>query len=48
MTDICQVRVKNDMVILCDHCYNSIHIKCNNLDKLDYEMLSNKHRDPEY
>ena len=39
MTDICQVCLKTDMVILCDHCYNSIHIKCNNLDKFDYEML---------
>ena len=27
------------MAILCDHCDNWIHIKCNNLDKLDYEML---------
>ena len=27
------------MAILCDHCDNWIHIKSNNLDKLDYEML---------
>ena len=43
MTDICKVCLKtvkiSDMAILCDHCDNWIHIKCNNLDKLDYEML---------
>ena len=27
------------MAILCDHCDNWIHIKCSDLDKLDYEML---------
>ena len=30
---------RSDMAILCDHCDNWIHIKCNNLDKLGYEML---------
>ena len=43
MTDICNVSLKtvkrSDMAILCDQCDNWIHIKCNNLDKLDYEML---------
>ena len=43
MTDICKVCLKtvkiSDMAILCDHSDNWIHIKCNNLDKLDYEML---------
>ena len=43
MTDICKVYLKtvkrSNMAILCDHCDNWIHIKCNNLDKLDYEML---------
>ena len=43
MTDIRKVCLKtvkrSDMAILCDHCDNWIHIKCNNLDKLDYEML---------
>ena len=43
MTDICKVCLKSgkrsDMAILCDHCDNWIHIKCNNLDKLDHEML---------
>ena len=43
MTDIYKVCLKavkiSDMAILCDHCDNWIHIKCNNLDKLDYEML---------
>ena len=43
MTDICKVCLKtvkiSDMVILCDHCDNWIHIKYNNLDKLDSEML---------
>ena len=43
MTDICKVCLStvkiSDMAILCDHCDNWIHIKCNNLDKLDYEML---------
>ena len=43
MTDkskVCLKTVKiSDMAILCDHCDNWIHIKCNNLDKLDYEML---------
>ena len=29
---------RSDMAILCDHCDNWIHIKCNNLDKLDHEM----------
>ena len=43
MTDICKVYLKTvkrcDMAILCDHCDNWIHIKYNNFDKLDYEML---------
>ena len=43
MTDICKVCLKtvkiSDIAILCDHCDNWIHIKCNNLDKLVYEML---------
>ena len=43
MTDICKVFLKavkrSDMAILCDHCYNWIHIKCNNICKLDHEML---------
>ena len=43
MTDICKVCLKiverSDMAILCDHSENWIQIKCNNLDKLDYEML---------
>ena len=43
MTDISKVYLKtvkrSDMAILCDYCDNWIHIKCNNLDKLDYEML---------
>ena len=43
MTAICKFFLKtvkrSDMAILCDHCDNWIHIKCNNLDKLDYEML---------
>ena len=43
MTDICKVCLKTvkrfDKVVLCDHCDNWIHIKCNNLDKIDCEML---------
>ena len=43
MTKICKVCLKtvkrSDMAILCNHCDNWIHIKYNNLDKLDYEML---------
>ena len=43
MTDICKVCLKtvkrSDMAIFCDHGDNWIHIKCNSLDKLDYEML---------
>ena len=43
VTDIYKVCLKtvkrSDMAILSDHCDNWIHIKCNNLDKLDYEML---------
>ena len=27
------------MAVLCDHCDNWIHIKCNNLDTLDCEMV---------
>ena len=42
MTDICKVYPKtvksSDMAIHCDDCDNWIHIKCNNLDKFDYEM----------
>ena len=43
MTDICKVYPKtvktSDMAIHCDNdCDNWIHIKCNNLDKFDYEM----------
>ena len=38
MTDICKVCLKtvkrSDIAVLCDHCGNCIHIKCNNLDKL--------------
>ena len=30
---------RSDMAIFCDHCDNWIRIKCNNLDKLDYEMF---------
>ena len=30
---------RSDMAVLCDHWDNWIHIKCNNLDKLGYEML---------
>ena len=43
MTDICKVCLKTvkrfDKVVLCDRCDNWIHIKCNNLDKFDCEML---------
>ena len=43
MTDICKVCLKtvkiSDMTILCDHCNNLIHIKCNNFNKLNYEMI---------
>ena len=43
MTDICKVCLetvkRSDMAILCDQCDKWIHIKCNSLDKLDYEML---------
>ena len=43
MIDMCKVCLKavkrSDMAILCDHCDNWVHIKYNNLDKLDYEML---------
>ena len=43
MTEICKVYLKtvkrSDIAILCDLCDNWIHIKCNNLDKRDYEML---------
>ena len=43
MTDLCKVSLKTvkrpDMAILCEHYDNWIHIKCNNLDKLDHEML---------
>ena len=43
MTDICKVCLKtvkiSDMEILCDHFDNWIHIKCNNRDKPDYQML---------
>ena len=43
MTDICKVCLKtvkrSDMVVLCDHCDNWIHIKCNNLDKFTIKWL---------
>ena len=43
MTDICKVCLKtvkrSVKAIPCDCCDNWIHIKCNKLDKLDYEML---------
>ena len=43
MTYICIVCLKivnrSDNAILCDQCDNWISIKCNNQDKLDYEML---------
>ena len=43
MNDICEVCLKtvkrSDKAILCDRCDNWIHIKCNCMDKLDYEML---------
>ena len=43
MTDICKFCLKavkrSDMTILCDNSGNWTHIKCNNLDTLDYEML---------
>ena len=43
MTESCKACLKtvkiSDIAILCDQCGNWIHIKCNNLDKLDYEML---------
>ena len=46
MTDICKVCLeavkRSDMAILCDQCDKWIHIKCNSLDKLDYEMLKSK------
>ena len=44
MTDICKVCLKtvkrSDMAIHCNDCDSWIHIKCNNLDKFDYEMLA--------
>ena len=43
MTGICKVCLKtvkiSDKAILCDHYDHWIHIKCDNIDKLDYEML---------
>ena len=44
MTDVirkvCLKTIKrSDLAILCDHRDIWIHIKCNDLDKLDYEML---------
>ena len=43
MTDICKFFLKtvkrSDKAILRDYCDNWIHIKCNNLDKLNYELL---------
>ena len=43
MTDVCNVCLKtvkrSHKAIPCDHCDNWIHIKFNNLDKLDYDML---------
>ena len=41
MTGICKVCLKSVMTIFCDHCDNWIHIKCNSLDKLDYQMVKN-------
>ena len=47
MTDICKLFRKtvkrSDKAILRYNYDNWIHIKCNNLDKLDYEMLTNIH-----
>ena len=43
---ICQNLVKNsDKAVCCDHCNNWIHIKCNNLDNLDYEYLKTNNSD---
>ena len=43
MTDICKVCLKavkiSDMAILCDHCDNWIHIKCNILINLIMKCL---------
>ena len=33
---------RSDIAILCNHCGNLIHIKCNNLNKFDHEMLKSK------
>ena len=45
ITNICKVCLKtvkrSDMAILCDHCDYWIHIKCNNLVKIDCKMLQN-------
>ena len=47
MTDICKFFLKtvkrSDKAIARYHCDNWIHTECNNLDKLDYEMLTNIH-----
>ena len=44
MANICKVYLKtvekSDWAILCDYYCKWIHIKCNNLDKIDYEIKS--------
>ena len=45
---ICDKAVaKNHNAIQCDICHNIIHIRCNKLDKKDYQMYqNNKKKDP--
>ena len=49
MSDLCYTcenLIKNsDKTVCCDHCNNWIHIKCNNLNHLDYEFLKTNNSD---
>ncbi|XP_065684726.1 uncharacterized protein LOC136096953 [Hydra vulgaris] len=39
---VCNVNVnKNQKAVFCDSCLNWVHLKCNNLNDIDYQLLKN-------
>ena len=43
LCSVCKKRVLNQhKAIYCDHCYQWVHIKSNNLNDLDYNLLKSK------
>ncbi|XP_065671749.1 uncharacterized protein LOC136089625 [Hydra vulgaris] len=39
---VCKVNIyKNQKAIFCDNCLNWVHLKCNNLNDIDYQLLKN-------